>query len=375
MRIRILVDLLHIRDSVFTGIGNVALDIVKGLIEYTEYEVVVLIWENLTAKIDEDFGNTVLMISMPLKYQKDLKKRFSIHFIPLYLRKKIECIGIDLVFTPRFSVNSYIFPRKYKQIGLVHDVQHVKLRKWHVSFPYYMLLTALYYHMVPHLISISKFTQKDVRLYSGRDSIVIYNSVTIYSNKEKRIEEFADIKYILDVNSFWKYKNTERLIDAFSLIMNEIPHKLYLKGTASDIKRKEELETYVKNRDLSDRVVIDINNYSLEEMNYLYNHADLFVSPSLMEGFGLTPIEAALHKIPVLISNIETLKEVTDEKVGMFNPLSAEDMAKSILDILLNPLAPRDLDELAKYYQEKYSRKNQIRCYTNYFKKIVGENG
>ena len=95
-------------------------------------------------------------------------------------------------------------------------------------------------------------------------------------------------------------------------------------------------------------------------MRYLYSHADLFVSPSLKEGFGWTPIEAAILKTPVLVSDIVVLKEVTCGKIPTFDPHSPDDLAEHSQEILDNPPGERERTELADFFLDKYSLKNQI---------------
>jgi glycosyltransferase involved in cell wall biosynthesis len=54
----------------------------------------------------------------------------------------------------------------------------------------------------------------------------------------------------------------------------------------------------------------------------LYTHAIAFVSASLMEGFGLPPLEAMQANCPVLVSDIPSFKEVCEESAFYFDPNS-----------------------------------------------------
>ncbi len=166
---------------------------------------------------------------------------------------------------------------------------------------------------------------------------------------------------------FDKRKNTETLVNAFYLVKDKIPHVLYIKGNKNPGEEYEQLMEIISDRDMSDRVIIDCTYRSEGEMRYLYSHADLFVSPSLKEGFGWTPIEAAIMGAPVLVSDINVLKEVTCGKVPTFDPYSPEDLAEKMLMILKNPPSRESREELSRFYQEKYSLKRQIDSLTELF--------
>ena len=87
----------------------------------------------------------------------------------------------------------------------------------------------------------------------------------------------------------------------------------------------------------------------------------MFVSPSLKEGFGFTPIEAAILKTPVLVSDIEVFKEISCGKIPTFAPSSPEDLAQHIMAILNNPPSEQEREELAEFFLHRYSLENQIR--------------
>ena len=135
---------------------------------------------------------------------------------------------------------------------------------------------------------------------------------------------------------------------------------MYLKGYNSRCSDVNYLQSVVSKLKMVNRVVFDTSNRSEEEMRWLYAHADMFVSPSLKEGFGWTPIEAAILKTPVLISDIDVLKETTCGKMPTFDPYSVEDLANKMLSILECPPSIEEREALSAFYQERYSLKRQI---------------
>ena len=371
MTMRLLLDLLHIRKACNTGTVNASLDIITGFTTYTNWEIFLLIWEDQEDFIENAIGHGSQKILVPVRMRANFVKRRSL--CPSLIKKQLADYQIDVVLTTCFTHISFVYPQKYHQIGIIHDMQRIKLflhnGQW-LKGACLFFLSLIIYHFIPNLVTISNFVKRDVKKYVKRNSVVIYNSIKVSADEEEIITMKGN-PYILDVNSFQKYKNAENLVRAFSLIKDQIPHKLYLKGYAINIHQINELANFVRDLGCEDRVVLDISNRTNAEMNYLYHHADLFVSPSLMEGFGLTPVEAALHKVPVIVSNIESLEEVSDGLFPTFDPNSVESIANTMLKVLQMPPSDDNLHQIAEHFKCKYSIEKQVQSYITLINKVV----
>ena len=91
---------------------------------------------------------------------------------------------------------------------------------------------------------------------------------------------------------------------------------------------------------ISDRV-IHTGLVDKEELVDFYNLADLFVFPSLYEGFGIPPLEAMACGTPVIAADNSSIPEVVGDAAVLFNGNDAMDLAKKI-DAVLNDAAIRD---------------------------------
>jgi glycosyltransferase involved in cell wall biosynthesis len=115
------------------------------------------------------------------------------------------------------------------------------------------------------------------------------------------------LPYILTVGTLEPRKNLVRLIRAFAALAAEIPHQLVIVGPEG--WRTGELDALLVSLDLGDRLrftgFVEDN-----ELPCWYAASDLFVFPSLYEGFGLPILEAMACATPVVTSNVSSMPEV-----------------------------------------------------------------
>ncbi|MBN1322063.1 MAG: glycosyltransferase family 4 protein [Thermoleophilia bacterium] len=74
-----------------------------------------------------------------------------------------------------------------------------------------------------------------------------------------------------------------------------------------------------------------------EDLPAVYSEAELFVFPSLYEGFGLPPLEAMACGTPCVVSNSSSLPEVTGSAALLFNPTSLDDFEDCVVRVLTQP--------------------------------------
>ena len=143
--------------------------------------------------------------------------------------------------------------------------------------------------------------------------------------------------YLLYVGGLSPHKNLPRLIEALAMV-NRPDLYLVIVGDFADVFHTQipELKATITKFDVGDRVVLtgfvpDVDLVSL------YGRALALVQPSLMEGFGLPPIEAMACGTPVLASNAGSLPEVIGSAGLFFDPLNVEEMATTIRSFLAHP--------------------------------------
>jgi len=150
--------------------------------------------------------------------------------------------------------------------------------------------------------------------------------------------------YILFVASLFPYKNLKTLVDAFLQIKGRIPHSLVVVGR-KDIS-PEPLST--------DNRIIYMDYVPAEDLPFFYSYADVFVNPSLSEGFGIASLEAMACGTPVIASNRGSLPEVVGEAGILFEPLDSDHLGRLIMKVitnkgLLKELACKGLEHVKKF--------------------------
>jgi glycosyltransferase involved in cell wall biosynthesis len=148
-------------------------------------------------------------------------------------------------------------------------------------------------------------------------------------------------RYLLYVGGLSPHKNLPRLIEAFA---RGAPAdvRLVLVGDTGDVflTHVPALREAVARFGLGDRVVFT-GFVPDDELVHLYNRAYALLQPSLMEGFGLPPVEAMACGIPVLSSTAGSLPEVVGGAGVFFDPTDVDAMAGAIGRLLADP-AERD---------------------------------
>jgi len=168
-------------------------------------------------------------------------------------------------------------------------------------------------------------------------------------------------KFILFTGALKPTKNLPRVLDAYVRLRraSAIHHRLVLAGgRAWEI---DDLLTVARESGYGDDIVFT-GYVPDEDLVALYNAADLFVQPSLFEGFGLPPLEAMACGTAVVTSNTSALPEVVGDAALMVDPLDVEALAAAMARVLTDADLRADLEArgLARAAQFSWERTARI---------------
>jgi glycosyltransferase involved in cell wall biosynthesis len=220
-------------------------------------------------------------------------------------------------------------PKKVKTVITVLDMIHEKFLNDNDN-KNFLDTKSIAISRADHVICISENTRKDLLeimdLPPEKISTVYLGHSLLNENFESK--PFLEFPYILYVgHRVPEYKNFERLLKAYGSKKNiQKDFKLVCFGPTpfSD----EELQM-IKDLEIKlDDVLYYSGNDSVLEN--LYTHAEVFIYPSLYEGFGIPPLEAMSLRCPVICSRISSIPEVVGDAGEYFDPYDIESIGEAI---------------------------------------------
>ncbi|MDD4752097.1 MAG: glycosyltransferase family 1 protein [Desulfitobacteriaceae bacterium] len=225
------------------------------------------------------------------------------------------------------------------------------------------------------IIAVSEHTKGDLIKYHHVDPEKIR---VIYLGNDQRFHQIKDIsgmekvradydlprRYILTVGTLEPRKNLVGLFKAFSILLKKVPdlkHQLVVVGARG--WQFHGIFTALRDFGLEGMVVFT-DYVSNENLPLIYKGADLFVFPSLYEGFGLPPLEAMASGIPIIVSRAASLPEVVGEAAVLVNPYDPEELSRAMEMVLFDKKRKTDmvikgLEQVKKFSWEKAARETR----------------
>jgi len=368
-----------------------------GLGKYTEKLILNL------AKIDKKNEYCIFLRSKNwnfLKLPKNFKKVLAdVRWYSFEEQLKLAGVfsgeKLDLVHVPHFNM-PVLYRGKF--VVTIHDLIHHQFSEQSTSTKNFLMFKIkrgaykiIIYSAAKRAAKIivpSNFVKKQVinafKIDPGKVAITYEAAEQEYFNqtqkpkfKTQNLLKKLKIKkpYIIYVGNAYPHKNLEKLLDAFKILITHSPREAWAKRGHSLAPRSlgeagslithlvivcprdiffERLRGEIAKRDLKSRVILS-GYLEAKELKILFGHAAAYVFPSLSEGFGIPGLNAMAAKIPVVCSNIPTLKEIYEDAAVYFDPKNANDIAMKIEKVLDDTKTRTDLVEKGKQLVKKYS--------------------
>jgi glycosyltransferase involved in cell wall biosynthesis len=197
-----------------------------------------------------------------------------------------------------------------------------------------------------HILTVSQLSKQDIVKIFNADpkKISVVHSAPTAAYRQlplEPIKKYLTIKYglkkpyLLYAGGLNPRKNVAELIYAYSKINRDLCNLQQLVILGGNDKHANQLKLLVRSLNLEADVIFP-GFVDSADLPLFYNGANLFVYPSLYEGFGLPPIEAMACGTPVITSNVSSIPEIVGDAAIQINPTDTLQLAEAILTVLNN---------------------------------------
>lgn len=278
--------------------------------------------------------------------------------LPIHLATTSEKPDVFLTLThygPRFS--------RIPTIVSVMDLSYLHFPETFKKNDLYQLTKWTEYSVkkAKKVITISNSSKDDIIKYykiPSENVNVVYlglKNLSMNTPSEKALSEFGvDKKFILFVGTVQPRKNIARLIEAFAMLPVALlaDYQLVIIGKKGWLF--EPILAAPEKYNVKDKVVF-LDYISDSELPNFYRKAEVFVLPSLYEGFGLPILEAMRYGCPVITSNVSSLPEAGGDAAQYFEPENVVDIKNMIEKVLTDPLLREKMIERGSEHYKKFT--------------------
>lgn len=322
------------------GIGRYTRELVRALAELDQgHDYVLFAAAGGQPLVDTPWPPNFQMRSLPLS---DRALAILWHRLRLPLWVELATGAVDIFHSPDFVLPPV---RRAKTLVTVHDLSFIRVPECADANlrAYLNRVVPRSVHRADLVLADSQSTKDDLVELLGVESDRIE---VVYPGVEERFRPIKDRtlldgvrkrynlppRFILGLGTLQPRKNFTRLIQAYSLLITHYPF-LHLVIAGGKGWLYEEIFATVERLGLEEKVVF-LGFVADQHLPALYNLADLFVFPSLYEGFGIPPLEAMACGTPVITSDASSLPEVVSEAGPMVEATSVEALTEALKRVL-----------------------------------------
>ncbi|HWP31915.1 MAG TPA: glycosyltransferase family 1 protein [Fimbriimonadales bacterium] len=335
-------------------------------------------WTNLVralSRIEHEFEFLLLSQNSPKEINLS-SENFRLVTLPKYPKRWLSWVTMPLLAkklgAEAFHTQYTLSPFAKNGITTIHDVSFFLHPEWFRFKDRFLLRT-----FVPgsakrakKVITVSEASKKDIVRYLN----IPENKVSVtplgvnenfFPRNEKEISEVlkkygVERPYLLCVGTRWPRKNIALVIQAMRFLPVFIPHKLYVVGKAG--WGDEPYHPRVR----------FLGYVSDEDLPALYTAADIYLCPSLYEGFGLTVLEAFACGTPVITSVAGGLCEVAGDAAVTMENMTAEAWAEAIRALLADSSKISELKEKGFARAKLFNWQKTAELTLEVYREVVG---
>jgi len=346
-----------------SGAGQAGINLVRAL-QKTKISLTVYGHEDSRFRLD---GANVSDTCFPVNSQL-----YGLFWEQLILPKIIKRSCGDVYFCP--TMNAPIREINVPTVVQIHDIFRYignvsrldKLRQ-RIRLP----------RMLSHadaIVTVSEFSKSEIVEHLGISPSkidVVYNGIDpiFLDDSESEPVNLPD-EYLLYVGGTNARKNISTLLQCYEILNKDynIEHDLVMVGPDPKLHHSYPV-------DAINHENIYITGYiSKPELKFVYENADVFLFPSLYEGFGMAPLEAMACETPVVASNAASLPEILRDSAILIDPSNERELAQSTLDLLRNENYRQEMIERGTKRASEFTWESVAEAAVEVFKMVSKKN-
>lgn len=343
-----------------TGLGNYSRDLIKILSTF---------YPENTYKLYNPKSGKKNLFTIEGPVEEKLPVRSKDKIFSKYWRQKnvindLERDNIQIFHGLSGEIPFGLQKKNIKSVVTIHDLIFLRYPEFYTKLDRY-IYKRKFQHAVKEanvVIAVSDQTKQDIVKFLDVDNskiTVIYQGC---QNEYKLLYQPKDIhrvvekyglphNYILNVGTVESRKN---ILSAVMAIKNIDTH-LVIVGSFTSYGKK--VEEYIQKENLKNKVTF-LKGLDTYELALLYQGAQIFIYPSIFEGFGIPIVEALFSKTPVITTNYGCFPEAGGPDSVYVNPTDINEISNAINNLLDNPEKRKIIADKGYQYVQKFNNEN-----------------
>ena len=311
--------------------------------------------------------------SVRIHSEYDIPKVFRKNIFMLNIWYPINChnLNADVLFIDSrlhtrlfifLFLNKIIF--KPKIIGTVHHLTYPTRNNFIFSF-IEKHIEKYFIGFYDTIITPSYFSKTSVKqLIDNKKNIITINpwienkSTNYIINRKFKKKQLVKLLFVCSIE---KRKGLIHLIKAFQYVKYKNIYLQIVGSTETESVYYNNMLILINRLNMKNMVCF-LGNVSKKKLNTLYSESDIFIFPTLFEGFGIVIAEAMKHGLPIIASNITSIPELVKNNINgiLVPPTNSFLLAKAIDMLSFNPQLRKKMGGESRFLAQKINTKKDF---------------
>ncbi len=358
----------------FTGLGNYSRFVINNLIKYFPNNT----YELFSPRIILDKPEIVISPNIKFIIKDETSSKSKPFWRSFGIKKEIRKEKVQIYHGLSNELPFGIKKTRAKSIVTIHDLIFLRYPEFYkfVDRTIYKVKAKYACRAADRVIAVSECTKRDIVKFFNinPDKIdVVYQGCShvfkekVSEERKKKVSEKYNLppNFILSIGSIEERKNILLIVKA----LKQLPDTHFV--AIGKLRRyADQVKEYVKANGLEDRVHIK-TSIPLEDLPAILQSSDVFIYPSIYEGFGIPIIESLSSGVPVIGATGSCLEEAGGPNTIYVNPYDENELAMQIRNVLTDQNLREKMVTEGLRYVERFSSDKCSANLMNVYNKIV----